>query len=43
MTDSQSFKGKTVLVTASTKGIGFAIVRRFAQQGQKITLIGAGR
>lgn len=32
-TEPQQFKGKTVLVTASSKGIGLAIVRKFALQG----------
>ena len=33
-------ENKTVLVTGSTKGIGFAIARLFAEEGAKVILNG---
>ena len=35
-----SLVGKTVAITGATGGIGFAIARRFAQEGSKVVLLG---
>ncbi len=34
----QRFKGKTVVVTGGNKGIGFAIARRFAEEGANLVI-----
>ena len=35
-----NFQGKTVIVTGSTRGIGYAIAQRFAQLGANVMLSG---
>jgi len=41
-TSSETFAGKTVLVTGSTSGIGLGIARRFAKAGANVVLNGFG-
>ena len=38
-----SFENRRVLVTASGRGIGRAIARRFARGGAKVLLVARGR
>jgi len=43
MTDTNSFKGRTVIVTGASRGIGRGISRLFAQAGANVVLMARGQ
>tara|TARA_B100000768_G_C10919997_1_gene225229 strand:+ start:201 stop:353 length:153 start_codon:yes stop_codon:yes gene_type:complete len=40
MSQQKRFKGKAVLITGATLGIGFAIAKAFSDKGAKVALNG---